>query len=301
MGNFKDLDVLLEQFLNYYRTNGKSENTTKNYKVDLQLFMDYIVKHQLDLKSINTQELDGFKSYMVLEYSMANGEHLKPSSINRMLIAMRQYFKYLQYIGYRQDNPALLLNTMKTHKALPEYFKLEQVRKILTSIEGENKERDTAIFFVFLMTGMRLSELTGLKLENIRDDTLRIIHGKGDKERLVSLDDQTLEILNTYLKIRGDSQSKSVFLTDRDSGISTRAVQEMVKRRLIQAGVPVMSAHKLRHTAATLMLQGGADIRVIQEALGHANIKTTTIYAHVNETQKKKAAQDTQKLIGVTI
>jgi site-specific recombinase XerD len=162
------------------------------------------------------------------------------------------------------------------------------------AVDGKNKERDYCILCLFLNCGLRISEMVGMNLTDIRKDRL-LIHGKGSKERVVFLNDASANALNIWLNIRNNIQAidkNAVFLSNRRKRMSVDSVQVMVKKTLLKAGLDPeqYSPHKLRHTAATLMLQNGVDVRTLQEVLGHENLNTTQIYTHIASTELQHAA-----------
>ena len=161
-------------------------------------------------------------------------------------------------------------------------------------MDGKNRERDYCILCLFLNCGLRISEMVGLNLADIRSDSL-LIHGKGNKERVVYLNDACVEAVNAWLAVRKDivtTDKKAVFLSNRRKRVSVDAIQVMVHKTLLKAGLDAstISPHKLRHTAATLMLQNGVDVRTLQELLGHESLNTTQIYTHIANAELKKAA-----------
>ena len=161
-------------------------------------------------------------------------------------------------------------------------------------MDGKNKERDYCILCIFLNCGLRISELVGLNLQDDHGDSLRIL-GKGNKERVVYLNDACREALDRYLAVRSEiapPRTTAMFLSNRRTRISCDSVQVMVKKNLTRAGLDASqySTHKLRHTAATLMLQNGVDVRTLQEVLGHEHLNTTQIYTHVDNDQLRTAA-----------
>ena len=184
----------------------------------------------------------------------------------------------------------------KLEKSLPKYLTLEQSIELLNAVEGKYKERDYAILTIFLNCGLRLSELVGLNVTDIRNDnTMRVI-GKGSKERVVYLNDACISAIKAYLAVRPTDNvkdKKALFLSSRLQRISPKTVQAMVYKYLEKIGLDSQgySCHKLRHTAATLMYQhGNVDIRVLKDVLGHENLGTTQIYTHISDKQLEKAA-----------
>lgn len=156
-------------------------------------------------------------------------------------------------------------------------------------------ERDFCILTIFLNCGLRISEIAGMNLSDIRSDHIRVL-GKGNKERVVYLNDATAQAINDYLIVRRDIAAvdrNALFLSSRRTRITREALHAMVKKSLLRAGLDAdkYSAHKLRHTAATLMLSNGVDVRTLQELLGHENLNTTQIYTHVDNSELRIAAQ----------
>ena len=220
---------------------------------------------------------------------------LNASSRARMIITLKGFYRYLTEKAKLLDkNPVQNLDAPKLKKALPHYLTLEESRRLLSSVDGQNKERDYCILCLFLNCGLRISEMVGLNLTDIRQDSL-LIHGKGNKERVVFLNDAAAKALNDWLLVRKNIAAidkNAVFLSNRRKRMSVDSVQVMVKKALLRAGLDASqySPHKLRHTAATLMLQSGVDVRTLQELLGHENLNTTQIYTHIANTELKNAA-----------
>ena len=193
-----------------------------------------------------------------------------------------------------EENPLSDLDSPKIPKSLPRYLTLEESQQLLQAVDGKNRERDYCILCLFLNCGLRISEIVGLNLSDIQEDHLRIM-GKGSKERIVYLNDACVDALNDYLVVRSNIAAidrTALFLSNRRKRMSTDAVHAMVKKTLKQAGLDPekYSAHKLRHTAATLMLSSGVDVRTLQEVLGHENLNTTQIYTHVDNSGLRVAA-----------
>ena len=186
------------------------------------------------------------------------------------------------------------MDAPKIPKTLPRCLTLEESRRLLSSVDTKNKARDYCILTIFLNCGLRISEIVGLNLSDIRADHLRV-RGKGGKERVVYLNDATAEAINDYLIERrtvAAIDQNALFLSNRRTRMSRETVHSMVKKSLLAAGLDAekYSAHKLRHTAATLMLGNGVDVRTLQELLGHEHLNTTQIYTHVDNTELRIAA-----------
>lgn len=303
---------IIKEFLGYTETiKGKSVNTVNEYFIDLRTFFRYIKKsRKLVPESINFEDikiddidLDLIKTITlidVFEYMnfLASERSNSATTRARKASTLRSFFKYLtNKTGKLKTNPVLELDSPKLKKSLPKFLNLEQSIELLNSIDGDFKERDYCIITLFLNCGMRLSELVNINMSDIdsESNTLRI-SGKGNKERLIYLNDACLKSIKSYLKVRpvdGVIDKKALFLSKRKTRISPKTVQYIVKKNLAQIGLDSKgySVHKLRHTAATLMYQyGDVDIRVLKDILGHENLGTTQIYTHVSSEQMEAAA-----------
>lgn len=307
--NNNDTPVILKDFLNYIETiKGKSINTVKEYYYDLRMFfrflkqqrnlVDKIVEfNEIQISDINidlikTVTLSDLYSFM----SFISRERDNNSSARaRKVASLKSFFNYLtNKAKLLEVNPASELESPKILKRLPKYLNVEESKQLLSSVNGKHPERDFAILTLFLNCGMRLSELVGINLNNIRNDSLTII-GKGNKERTIYLNSACIAAVNDYLKVRpvnGVKDKNALFLSERKQRICNNMVQRIVKRYILEAGLDPQrySAHKLRHTAATLMYKyGKVDIRALQEILGHESISTTEIYTHLDKQQLRDA------------
>ncbi len=300
---------VLREFLVYHDTiKGQSEKTVDSYFMDLRTFTRYLyiardlVPRDTALEDVDISgaKLDFYGSvtlsevYDFLAY-LSRDRELNAASRARMITSLKGFYRYLT-VKTKQlaVDPVQDLDTPKLQKTLPHYLTLEESRRLLNAVDGKNKERDYCILCLFLNCGLRISEMVGLNLADIRTDSL-LIHGKGNKERIVYLNDACVQALNDWLIIRKDiatTDKKAVFLSARRKRISVDAVQVMVHKTLLRAGLDAshISPHKLRHTAATLMLQNGVDVRTLQELLGHESLNTTQIYTHIANAELKKAA-----------
>ncbi len=311
---------ILRDFLIYHETiKGHSKATVDEYFLDLRTFFRYLkicrgsVGKDACIDTISIDDVDlefvskvtlaevyDYLSYLSRE-RVKNQHSRKPeyglsaASRARKIATIRSFYKYLTVKAkLLETNPVQDLDSPKVPKTLPRYLSLEESRKLLSVIDGKNKERDYCIICIFLNCGLRISEIVGLNISDIRTDHLRII-GKGNKERVVYLNSATAQAINDYIDIRKNlisNDSNALFLSNRHCRISKDAVHCMVKRTLLKAGLDASqySAHKLRHTAATLMLQNGVDVRTLQELLGHDHLNTTQIYTHVDNSQLRIAA-----------
>ena len=194
-----------------------------------------------------------------------------------------------------EENPCKDIDSPKQMKSLPRYLTLQDSLSLLDSIGGKHMERDFCIITLFLNCGLRISELIGLNLSDIHDDALRVL-GKGNKVRIVYLNDACKDALARYLAVRRPISGKdqdALFLSERNQRISRAMVHTLVKNHLARAGLDSTqySSHKLRHTAATLMLQNGVDVKAVQEVLGHEHLNTTEIYTHIDNESLRVAAK----------
>lgn len=238
-------------------------------------------------------------AYEFLAYCRNEREN-KEKARARKVSSLRAFFKYLRMNGIIEDNPMINLDSPKLSKTLPKYLNVEQAKKLLSIIDGANRERDYCIVTLLLNCGMRLSELVSLDYNKITfdgDSASIIITGKGNKQRTVYLNHACVAAINAYMRVRtkdGVKDRNALFLSNRHTRISPKTVQHMVDVYLEKAGFGGMgfSVHKLRHTAATLMYQTGkVDVLALKEILGHENLNTTQIYTHLLDEQLKKAVE----------
>ena len=183
----------------------------------------------------------------------------------------------------------------KIRKSIPKYLTFEESAKLLQAVSGQNQTRDYAILMLFLNCGIRRSELVGLNLTDVYEDRIRVV-GKGNKERIVYFGSACRKAIDAYLVERKTlilTDNKALFGSRNGNRISVDAVHALVKKAFLKAGLDAtqFSAHKLRHTAATMMLSGGVDVKTVQEVLGHENLNTTQIYTHIENTELKIAAE----------
>ena len=299
----------LREFLVYHDTiKGQSQATVDSYYLDLRTFTRYLmlarnmVPRDTELEDIDIRsaDLDFYGRVTLTEIYdflafLSRDRELNAASRARMIVSIRGFYNYLTVKTKQlKENPAQDIDTPKIRKSLPHYLTLEESQRLLSAVTGKNSERDYCILCLFLNCGLRISEMVGLNLTDIRQDSL-LIHGKGSKERIVYLNDAAANALNVWLAERKNIAAidkNAVFLSSRRKRMSVDAVQLMVKKTLLRAGLDPnqYSPHKLRHTAATLMLQNGVDVRTLQEVLGHENLNTTQIYTHVANTGLRDAA-----------
>ena len=321
MQRYSDCPQILRDFLIYHETiKGQSQLTISEYYLDLRMFLRFMklmrndmpISTRLDdipikdidvrfLESIQTSDVFDFLSYLANDRtpnpdSFSPDHGISASSRARKLSAIKSFFKYLTIrTKLLQDNPVADLEYPKLRKSLPKYLTLEQSSALLRAVSGPNEKRDYAILMLFLNCGIRRSELVGLNITDVYEDRIRVV-GKGNKERFVYFGTACRKAIDAYMEIRNKqilSDNRALFGSRNSNRISTDAVHRLVKKALLQAGLDAtqFSAHKLRHTAATMMLSGGVDVKTVQEVLGHENLNTTQIYTHIENTELKIAAE----------
>lgn len=321
MQRYSDCPQVLREFLVYHETiKGQSPLTISEYYLDLRLFLRFVKLMRNDMpintdletisikdvdlnfiRNIDTSDIFDFLSYL------ANDRPLNPetpmtdhgisaTSRARKLSAIKSFYKYLT-VRTKQlsENPVADMEYPKLRKSLPKYLTMEQSAALLQAVSGANEKRDYAILMLFLNCGIRRSELVGLNLTDVYEDRIRVV-GKGNKERFVYFGTACRKAIEAYMAERSKktlSDNRALFGSRDGNRISVTAVHRLVKKALLQAGLDStqFSAHKLRHTAATMMLAGGVDVKTVQEVLGHENLNTTQIYTHIENTELKIAAE----------
>lgn len=309
MKSFTDVPEPLISFLMYIENiQGKSQRTAQSYYYDLRAFYRFLktkfmnIPSDCDFDSIDILDVDlsiikKVDLNLIYEYmNFLNRDRGNSSSSRaRKIASIRSYFKYLYKSGFLAENPTAELETIKLRKRLPVYFSLEDSLSLLSEIDGKNAARDYCIITLFLNCGMRLAELVGINITDIRGDKLTVV-GKGNKERTIYLNNACISAINDYMLVRNTqtataSDKNALFLSSRGKRISRRTVQHLVEINVKKLGLDPhkYTTHKLRHTAATLMYQAGVDIRALQEILGHEQLSTTEIYTHLSNEQLQEA------------
>ena len=321
MKRYTDCPQILRDFLTYHETiKGQSQRTISEYYLDLRMFLRFIKLMRNDmpihtrLEDIDIRDIDlefirpitssdvfDFLSYLANDRainpdSAAPEYGIEPSARARKLSAIKSFYKYLT-VRTKQltENPVADLEYPKLRKSLPKYLTMEQSAALLRSVSGQNEKRDYAILMLFLNCGIRRSELVGLNISDVYEDRIRVI-GKGNKERIVYFGSACRKAIDAYLPERQKkvlTDNRALFGSRDGNRISVTAVHRLVKKHMLAAGIDAtqFSAHKLRHTAATMMLSGGVDVKTVQEVLGHENLNTTQIYTHIENTELKIAAE----------
>lgn len=318
--NYKDdSPKYLSDFLDYMAViKGRSALTIKNYYSDLRLFLRYLkmnndpalknsefsqiiisdVPEQL-VRSVTLTDIMSF-----LHFSMEQRQNQQKARA-RKSVSIRRFFKYLtDNKQWFEVSPAAKLELPSPKNALPKHLSIDQANQLLSEcsdIKDWADLRDYCIVTFFLNCGMRLSELVGISVNDyMKSKDIATgeeyyfikVTGKGNKERIIYLNNACISAYNAYIKVRPNVQGENaLFISSRSKRISNRRVEQIIEEKLMKSGLAGMgfSVHKLRHTAATLMYQNGVDVRALKEVLGHENLNTTQIYTHVSNIQIKQA------------
>ena len=316
-----DAPKVLLDFLSYHETiKAHSQKTVDEYYLDLRNFFRYLKQlrdpslrdkpldeipiRDVEIEMIRTVTLTDIYSYMSylsrdrqIHHNSRRSEYgLSAASRARKIATLRSFFNYLTSKAHLlEENPIKDIDSPKLMKTLPKYLTLEESMELLDAVDGDHRERDYCILTLFLNCGLRISELIGINRNDIQDDALRI-RGKGNKTRIVYLNEACRNAIDAYLAVRRPivgRDDQALFLSSRDQRISRSTVHALVKKHLGAAGLDSSqySSHKLRHTAATLMLQNGVDVRAVQEVLGHEHLNTTEIYTHIDNEALRVASR----------
>ncbi|OUQ80149.1 tyrosine recombinase XerC [Flavonifractor sp. An100] len=303
--------ALIRDFLVYHETiQGHSKRTVDEYYLDLRSFFRFLkwdkqlVSKTESMDSISIADVDISLAasvtitdvYSYMNY-LTRDRGLNAASRARKVATIRSFYKYLTNKAKLLDqNPVQDLDAPRRRKSLPKYLDLDESIHLLESVNGKNSSRDLCILTLFLNCGLRISELVNLNKTDVRGEQLRVL-GKGNKERILYLNEACQRAIQNWMTERDamtlvDQNALFVTLQNR-TRITRAAVHKLVKKHLAAAGLDTTqySSHKLRHTAATLMLQNGVDVRTLQEVLGHDHLNTTQIYTHVDNEDLRTAAR----------
>jgi len=278
----------IDKYISYLEIEkNASPHTVLNYRIDLKELASFLEEKKTPLEKVNYLNLRQFLASL-------RTRHLKPRTISRKLSSIRSFFRFLCREGYLKTNPSALLSSPKLDKHLPNFLSEEEMSRLLEapSSGDEFGLRDLAILEMLYSTGMRISELVGLQVKDI-DFLSNIVKvmGKGKKERLLPVGDGALRALRRYLEKRAKDVPE-VFLNKNGTRLTDRGVRNILNKYIRQTSQKEhISPHTLRHSFATHLLNRGADLRSVQELLGHANLSTTQIYTHLT-TDRLKAIYD---------
>ncbi len=285
--------ALVDAFLEYLRTErNASPLTVRNYGADLGEFATWL--HEKTGKECDWKRLEPLHARGYLVH--LTERRLERTTIHLKMSALRSFYRWLVRMGHVKQNPVMGLSLPKLAKKLPKFLTVQQMETLLEAplkADGEPvaKLRDKAMLEVIYSAGLRVHELVGLNDEDVDllSEIVRV-RGKGKKERLAAIGAPAVDALQKYLELRGsDSPRSPMFRNLQGERLTARSVQRLLKKYLIATGLdPSLTPHKLRHSFATHMLDAGADLRSVQELLGHASLSTTQIYTHVTAERLKK-------------
>ncbi|HOL22441.1 MAG TPA: tyrosine recombinase XerC [bacterium] len=272
---------ILVKFLEYLEHQKNcSFHTIRAYETDILQFIQFLKKNKKSsLKEVKYRDFLDFISYLKTEARYTE------KSISRKVASIKAFFKFLYSRRFIKNNPALLLYTPKVPEKLPEFLSEKEVIKIIEAPEGTSWQikRDRAILELLYATGIRVGELVSLTVKDINfiDETVKVM-GKGKKERIVPVGGPAMKSLIAYIEARHNSRSEKVFLNKYGKPLTERSVERLVEKYSKKAGIAKkVTPHTFRHSFATHMLERGADLRTVQELLGHERITTTQIYTHL--------------------
>lgn len=280
-------DKLINDFKNYLELERNySNNTSLSYVKDVTLFSDFIKK---DLLLVDKKDIE--------KYIRSLNKSSK--TISHIISSLKSFYNYYMRMGNINSNPTDEIDRPKIEKKIPEFLTLEEVSSLLNfKVNNEFEARNKAILELLYSSGLRISELTSLELSNIDlDECLVRVMGKGSKERIVPLGDYAIEALKEYIyfyrPMLNKNNSSYIFLNNRGGILSRQFIFKVIKEECIKKGIRKnVSPHTLRHTFATHLLKNGADLRIIQELLGHENLSTTQIYTHLTNDKLKHDYED---------
>jgi len=282
-----DLENTIKDFIAYITVEkGLSKNTALAYRSDLAKFEFYSKKQNMPVDKFEHNDITDFLWEI-------KAEGLKPRSLYRMMETLRQFYKFLNTEEIIKTNPTLYLTAPKIPENLPGMLSYDEVTTLLNSVSGsdETNIRNRAMLELLYATGLRVSELISLKFSNINlDECFLKVLGKGSKERLIPFGGKARDFINIYLRKRKPKmdESDSVFITRLGKKISRIEFWRQLKNIASKAGIAKnITPHTLRHSFASHLLSGGADIRFVQEMLGHSSISTTQIYTHLDNAKLK--------------
>ena len=285
------MEKLLQSYLRFLQAERNlSPYTLRNYENDLRSFFHYAEDAGRDIRDVDRYLLRAYLARL-------RGEEMAPASIVRRVSTIRSFYRFLARQGHIEHDPLVGVHSPKKGRRLPSFLSPKQVLAILGSVEGDSPKalRDRAILELLYAAGLRLSELVALDASDvdIGERQARVL-GKGNKERIAVMGRAAADALRRYLRdgrpaLVRRPQERALFLNNQGGRLSARAVQIMVRRCALKAGLDErVFPHLLRHTFATHMLDGGADLRIVQELLGHASVGSTQIYTHVSEAEKRR-------------
>lgn len=288
-----DIETFLQQFYTDLRLKMRdSEETAQTYRTSAKLFLCWLSNQRIKLADVSVQTLIYYLLYR------KTSDKINEITLSKDISALRSFGDYIVRENIWKENHAIQLEKPRSPRKIPRYLSVEEIDRLLSVIDKNTPlgKRDDALYELVYSCGLRISEVCGLLVENLHmNERILLVHGKGDKERIVPFGSRAAEKLQIYLdEVRpvlcGTKQTKEIFVNYRGDAISRKGVWKRFQELEALSGVHA-KVHTLRHSFATHLLQGGADLRSVQELLGHADLATTTIYTHVDDGQLKNAHQ----------
>lgn len=288
-----DIETFLQQFYTDLRLKMRdSEETAQTYRTSAKLFLCWLSNQRIKLADVSVQTLIYYLLYR------KTSDKINEITLSKDISALRSFGDYIVRENIWKENHAIQLEKPRSPRKIPRYLSVEEIDRLLSVIDKNTPlgKRDDALYELVYSCGLRISEVCGLLVENLHmNERIILVHGKGDKERIVPFGSRAAEKLQIYLdEVRpvlcGTKQTKEIFVNYRGDAISRKGVWKRFQELEALSGVHA-KVHTLRHSFATHLLQGGADLRSVQELLGHADLATTTIYTHVDDGQLKNAHQ----------
>jgi integrase/recombinase XerD len=277
-------DYYIEKFLSFLLyERGYSKNTLSSYRVDLMELSSFLAERDSSL-------IKASKEYIAQFINTLSERGFTNNTIIRKLASIRTFFKYLLGEGIIKEDLVSFLDTPKKERKIPRVLFEDQIRKLLEQplLQEERYARERSILELLYSCGLRVSEIVNLTINDINlDEGFVRVKGKGNKERIVPLGSKAISAIREYLKQRGHIKEKRLFLNNRNKGLTRQSIWLIVKQFASNVGLDI-SPHTLRHSFATHLLDNGADLRVVQELLGHSSISTTQIYTHVSNRRLKE-------------
>ena len=285
-----DIEKVLDGYAAYIGLErGLSQNTVIGYRFDIEKFINYLKDSGTALRDVTLSILQQFVADM-------HDVGISPRSQARIVSGLKSFFKYLVMASYTEENPSIMLETPNIGLHLPEVLTLDEIDRLENEIDTSTTEgvRNYAIIETLYGCGLRVSELVNLEISRVfLKDKYLMVNGKGSKERIVPMSDMVIDLISDYLKVRGEvikpGEENVLYLSRRGTRLTRQMIFTIIKRLAAQAGIKkTISPHTLRHSFATHLLEGGANLRAIQQMLGHETIATTEIYLHIDSTRLKE-------------
>ncbi len=281
MDNLQAREIFLTQL---EIAENKTLPSIKSYDSDIRIYLDYLQNREILLENVSPADVEDFLLFYCRDHAA--------SSANRMLSALRTFYRILTQAEPSLKNPTVIVHGMKMGSHLPGYVSEPDLEKLFASFSDSDQDiLDSCILLTLFSCGLRISELCGLKTNDVHLKQGQIkVFGKGNKERIIPLNPVCIEKMQQYLDlVRSDSGDPHFFLNLKDRPLNRQYVSRMIKKKCAELSLdPKISCHSFRHSFATSLLKGQADLRVVQELLGHSDIRTTQIYTHVESDRLKQ-------------